>query len=153
MSAIPQTASLKGKALRFLAAREHSRQELERKLRRYTDDADAIAAVLDELARRGFISEQRVAESVLHQRAAKLGTARVVHELRAKGVSDAVIESAADALRATEFERACAVWQKKFGATPQDAAQRAKQMRFLAARGFPGDVVRRVVRQGGKSEG
>lgn len=139
------TLSLKGRALRFLAAREHSRLELERKLARHSDDTAAIAAVLDELSARGFISEARVAESVLHQRAPKLGRARVLRELRDKGLSDAVIADAAEQLRATELERAQAVWQKKFGTPPADARERAKQMRFMASRGFAGDVVRKVV--------
>lgn len=141
--------SLKGRALRYLAAREHSRLELERKLGRFCDDADAIKRVLDELAARGFISERRVAESVLHQRSAKLGAARVVNELRAKGLDAAVIEAAAVRLRETEFDRARAVWQKKFGVRAEDPRERARQMRFLAARGFAADVVRRVVRAAG----
>jgi len=140
-----QPLSLTGRALRFLAAREHSRLELECKLARHSDDAADIARVLDALTARGFISEQRVAESVLHQRAPRLGAARVVQELRRKGLSDAVIDDAAEQLRATELERARAVWQKKFGEAPADPRDRARQMRFLAGRGFASDTVRRVV--------
>jgi regulatory protein len=137
---------LKGRALRYLAGREHSRLELERKLARFGEDADEIRRVLDELTARGFISEQRVVESVLYQRAGKLGSARVLSELRAKGLSPEALESAAETLHASELERARAVWRKKFGVLPTDAAERAHQMRFLAARGFSGDAVRRVVR-------
>ena len=143
-----QPLSLKGRALRYLAAREHSRLELERKLARFCDDADDIRRVLDELTARGFISEQRVVDSVLYQRAGKLGSARVLNELRAKGLSDDAIDRAAETLRATELERARAVWRKKFGTAPADPAERARQMRFLASRGFSGDVVRRVLRAG-----
>lgn len=140
-----QPPSLTGRALRFLAAREHSRLELEHKLARYGADATEIARVLDALTAKGFISEQRVAESVLHQRASRLGAARVVQELRSKGLSDAVIADAAAQLRATEMQRAQAVWQKKFGERAVEPRERARQMRFLAARGFAADVVRRVV--------
>lgn len=140
--------SLKGRALRYLAAREHSRLELERKLARFCDQPEDIARVLDELTARGFISEQRVVESVLYRRAAKLGSARVLNELRAKGLGDDAIEQAAETLRASELERARAVWRKKFGVAPANPAERARQMRFLAARGFSGDVVRRVLRGG-----
>jgi regulatory protein len=141
---------LKGRALRYLAGREHSRLELERKLARFGDDADEIRRVLDELTARGFISEQRVVESVLYQRAGKLGSARVLSELRAKGLSPEALESAAETLHASEQERARAVWRKKFGVLPTDAAERARQMRFLAARGFAGEIVRKVV--GGRGE-
>ena len=146
-----QPLSLKGRALRYLAAREHSRAELERKLAPHLpgDDeagaAAALAQVLDELSAKGFISEARVAESVLHRRAGRLGSARVLHELRAKGLSSEVLADAAEQLRATERERALQVWRTRFGGPPQDAAERARQMRFLASRGFDGEVVRRTL--------
>lgn len=145
-----QPPSLTARALRFLAAREHSRLELERKLARYGDDAVEITRVLDALTARGFISERRVAESVLHQRASRLGAARVVQELRRKGLSDTVVAEAAEQLRATELQRARTVWQKKFGRPADDPRDRARQMRFLAGRGFAADIVRKVVT--GRSE-
>lgn len=140
--------SLKARALRYLAAREHSRAELAAKLARYVteqDAPDAVERVLDDLSAKGFINEARVAESLLHRRAGGLGNARVLHELRAKGVPPEVIEASAEQLRGTELARAQAVWRKKFGQPPQGAAERARQMRFLAARGFSGEVVRRVL--------
>ena len=143
-----QTLSLKGRALRYLAAREHSRAELATKLSRHVgpeDDPDAVALVLDELAAKGFIDEARVAESVLHRRAGRLGGARVLQELRAKGLPDDVVADAAAQLRSTELARAQAVWRRKFGQPPADAAERARQLRFLAARGFSGDVARRAL--------
>ena len=144
----PQRPSLKGRALRYLAAREHSRAELATKLARHVgpeDDPDAVARVLDELAAKGFIDEARVAESVLHRRAGRLGGARVLQELRAKGLPDEVVADAAAQLRTTELARAQAVWRRKFGQPPADAAERARQLRFLAARGFSGDVARRAL--------
>ena len=143
-----QTLSLKGRALRYLAAREHSRAELATKLSRHVgpeDDPDAVARVLDELVAKGFIDEARVAESVLHRRAGRLGGARVLQELRAKGLPDEVVADAAAQLRSTELARAQAVWRRKFGQPPADAAERARQLRFLAARGFSGDVARRAL--------
>ena len=140
--------SLKGRALRYLAAREHSRAELERKLTPHLQPEQGpadLARVLDELTAKGFISEARVAQSVLHRRAGRLGAARVLQELRAKGLSGEVLEDAAEQLRGTELARAREVWRRKFGVPPQEAAERARQMRFLAGRGFSGDVVRRVV--------
>lgn len=140
--------SLKGRALRYLAAREHSRTELAAKLARHVadDDApDAIEKVLDELTAKGFIDEGRVAESVLHRRANRLGGARVMQELRAKGLSAPVMAEAAEQLRATELARAHEVWRRKFGQLPSDAAERARQWRFLAGRGFSGDIARRVL--------
>ncbi|WP_302174791.1 recombination regulator RecX [uncultured Hydrogenophaga sp.] len=140
-----QTLSLKGRALRLLAGREHSRAELERKLAAHETEPGELARALDELQAKGFISEQRVVESVVHRRAARLGTGRVKQELQAKGVSPEAMADALDALRRTEVERAREVWRRKFGEPAADATGRARQMRFLASRGFGTEAIRRVV--------
>jgi len=140
--------SLKGRALRLLSGREHSRQELERKLSPYEEEPGSLAAALDELQAKGFISEQRVLESVVNRRSAKLGAARIKHELQGKGLDQQAVAEAMADLRSTELARAHEVWRKKFGQPPEDAAQRAKQMRFLASRGFAGDTINRVVAGG-----
>ena len=137
--------SLKGRALRLLSNREHSRAELERKLARYEEVPGSLAQALDELQAKDFINEQRVVESVIHRRSGKLGNARIRQELQSKGLDPAAVGEAVAQLRATEVARARAVWRKKFGAAPADAAERAKQMRFLASRGFGGDAIRQVV--------
>lgn len=138
--------SLKGRALRLLAGREHSRAELEKKLATHEVAPGELAHALDELQAKGFISEQRVVASVLHRRAARLGADRVRQELQAKGIGKQALAEAVEQLRATEVERARDVWRKKFGQPAPDAAGRAKQMRFLASRGFGTDAIYRVVR-------
>jgi regulatory protein len=140
--------SLKGRALRLLSGREHSRAELERKLQQFEEQPGSLALALDDLQAKGFISEQRVVESVLNRRAAKLGASRIQQELQAKGLDRQVVSEAVAELRNTELARARAVWQKKFDHPPEDAAERAKQMRFLASRGFGGDTIHRVVSGG-----
>ena len=140
--------SLKGRALRLLSGREHSRAELERKLQQFEEEPGSLALALDELQAKGFISEQRVVESVLNRRAAKLGASRIKQELQAKGLDSQAVSDAVADLRNTELARARAVWQKKFDHPPADATERAKQMRFLASRGFGGDTIHRVVSGG-----
>ena len=140
--------SLKGRALRLLSGREHSRAELERKLQSFEEEPGTLAQALDELQAKGFISEQRVIESVLHRRAAKLGTARIKQELQGKGLDPLAVSEALAGLKGSERERAQEVWRKKFGSPPADAQAAAKQMRFLTARGFGGDIIRRVVAGG-----
>ena len=137
--------SLKSRALRHLAAREHSRAELERKLCGPDTDAGELARTLDELEAKGFISAERVAESVMHRRSGRFGAARIRRELQDKGLDVETVQRAVERLRATEFERAREVWRRRFGEPAPDAAGRAKQMRFLAARGFGADAIRRVV--------
>jgi regulatory protein len=144
--------SVKGRALRYLAQREHSRAELERKLARHVQDTDndsaqaQIATALDELAAHGLISEARVAESVLANQASRYGTRRLKQTLQAKGLAPALVASTLQQVRGTELERARELWRRRFGKAPVDVAERARQMRFLAGRGFEGEVIRRVVR-------
>jgi regulatory protein len=144
LTARPQL-SLKGRALRFLSQREHSRSELERKLAKHEEEPGQLRRILDDLQARGFIDHERVAESVLNRRAGKLGAMRIRQELQAKGLDAEIVTQAVAGLRATEVERAREIWRKKFAGLPQDANERGKQARFLAARGFSGDVIRRVL--------
>lgn len=147
--------SLKGRALRLLATREHSRLELARKLQRYETSPGELAQVLDGLQAKGFIDETRVVESVIHRRAARLGAGRIRQELQAKGLPVDAVRDAVAGLQGSELQRAREVWRKKFAAAHPDsgidgdparvAAERARQVRFLAARGFAGDTIRRVV--------
>ena len=137
--------SLKGRALRLLSGREHSRAELEKRLREYEEAPGDLGKILDELQAKGFISEQRVIESVINRRAAKLGSARIRQELQSKGLDkDAVLEAVAS-LQATELDRARDIWNRKFGEVATDAKARGQQMRFFASRGFSGDVIRKVM--------
>ncbi|VTU37967.1 recombination regulator RecX [Variovorax sp. RA8] len=140
--------SLKGRALRLLGQREHSRSELERKLARYEEEPGSLARALDELAAKDFISEARVVQSVLHQRAARHGAARVRQELLHKGVAPEAVAEAVASLAASELDRARGVWRQRFGVPPQNAGERARQVRFMLARGFAAAVVAKVLREG-----
>lgn len=144
--------SVKGRALRYLAQREHSRLELERKLAPHVADLpdlpahDQIAAALDELAAHGLLSEQRVADSVLSSQGPRFGSRRLKQTLQAKGLPADMVTQTLQQAKGTELERAREVWQRRFGSITTDPADRARQMRFLAGRGFDGDVIRRVVK-------
>ena len=142
------TISLKGRALRLLSGREYSRTELERKLAPHEETPGQLAEVLDELQAKDFISEARVIESVINRRQAKMGAARIKQELLGKGLGKEAVLDAMASLKATELDRARELWRRKFDGPAADAAGRAKQMRFLATRGFGGDVIGRVLRGG-----
>jgi regulatory protein len=137
--------SLKGRAMRLLSQREHSRQELERKLRPFEEEPGELVAALDFLHAKDFINEQRVVDSVVNRRASKLGASRIKQELLARGIEGPALQEALHGMRASELERAREVWRKKFGQPATDANERAKQMRFLLTRGFASEAVRRVV--------
>lgn len=138
--------SLKGRALGYLSRREYSRAELSRKLMPYTENADELEALLDALEREGWLSDARFAESVVYRRAARVGAGRIVSELKRHAVGDALIEEVNAQLRETELARARAVWQKKYGQLPETPAERARQARFLAARGFSMSIIGKILK-------
>jgi regulatory protein len=141
--------SLKGRALRYLAAREHSRQELVRKLAPHAQDEAEVTRVLDELEQRGLLSAERYVASVVHRRAARFGAARIRQELAQHGIDPLQICDTLEQLRGSELERAREVWRKRFGEPPADARELARQLRFLLARGFSAEIARQVIRHSG----
>jgi regulatory protein len=145
--------SLKGRALRLLSQREHSRAELERKLAPHEEVPGELAKALDELQARDFINDGRAVDSLVNRRAGKLGSARIRQELATKGLSGEAVAEALESLKDTEFSRAHEVWRKKFGTPAQDPQEKAKQLRFLITRGFNAEVVRRVVKGDGFDDG
>ena len=172
--------SLRGQALALLSRREHSCQELRQKLMAHarkriaaglplvdgpaglprptgpdpvcdlppTAIQAAIESVLAWLTEHSYLSDARFMESRVHSRASRQGTARIRQEMAHHGLK--LDGDTLQQLRDTEFSRAFEVWQRRFTEPAASLQERAKQMRFLAARGFAADVVRRVV--GGRDD-
>jgi regulatory protein len=140
--------SLRARALAWLAQREHSTHELRTKLVRWAQmrgrdaSAEGLEALLEALQAAGHLSDSRFVESRVNARAARLGNLRIELELRRNGVQPD--EAVRQVLRASELERARAVWARRFGQPAADRAERARQARFLAGRGFSADSIRRV---------
>lgn len=128
--------SLKGRALRYLSMREHSRLELGRKLARYAEEGDDVNALLDFLEKNNWLSQERFCESLLNRRAARFGNNHIVAELESHGVDGEALADLKAGLADSEAARASEVWRRKFGTVAADAAERSKQMRFLLQRGF-----------------
>ena len=143
--------SLRARALDLLSRREYSRVELTRKLAPHADSAEELDALLADLTERGWQSDSRFAEQFAHSRSQKYGTRRIAQALRMKGVDDATIRELAGNGE-DEFATARAQWQKKFGQKADSPQERARQMRFLAARGFDGGVIRRVLESAGDDD-
>ena len=156
-----QARSLKGRALQWLAQREQSRVELRRKLLPHAVAEDVVAAsagrppaeaapvarveaVLDWLEAHQYLSQERFVESRVHARAARFGNLRIRQELKQHQV--ALSPNAALALNESELHRAHAVRERKFASWPASLAERAKQARFLAGRGFSPEAIGRVLR-------
>jgi regulatory protein len=138
--------SLLARALGYLARREHSRAELARKLAPHAESAEQLASLLATLEAKNLLSEARFVEVLARGRGARFGAARIRQELRSHQVRDDLVGPAVEQLRQTELERARALWERKFGTLAADASTRARQMRFLAGRGFSTEVICKVVR-------
>lgn len=138
--------SLKARALKYLSAREHSRLELARKLSRYAQEDDDIEALLDALEAAKLLSQTRFSESLINRRSTRFGNSRILSELQSHGIDGAALQDIKTSLAQDEAARAKEVWRKKFGSLPADAAERAKQMRFLLQRGFSHVAIQTVMR-------
>jgi regulatory protein len=152
---------LKARALQWLAQREQSRVELAAKLLPHAvaeaaaaeaagspaaelPPAARVEAVLDWLEAHHYLSQERFVESRVHARAPRFGNLRIRHELKQHQV--ALPPDAAQALRDSELQRARAVRERKFSEVPTSAAERARQARFLAGRGFSSEAIRQALR-------
>ncbi|MBV8647643.1 MAG: recombination regulator RecX [Paludibacterium sp.] len=135
--------SLMARAVDLLSRREYSRRELILRLRPHAESPEELEQVLAKLADRAWQSDQRFAEQFTQSKAGKYGSQRLRMALREKGVDD---ETIAEALAGQDdLAAARAVWQRKFGVPPASPQDKARQTRFLAARGFPQEIIRKVL--------
>ena len=156
--------SLRAQAVAWLAQRDHSERELRRKLQHKASagrgiDADGAAdaaadadAQVDEviawLRDRAYLDDARFVASRVDLREGRFGLSRIQHELSQHGVDLPV--DLMQRLRATELDRAQALWERRFGQVAADPREAARQARFLTGRGFSGEVVRQVLRAAGR---
>jgi regulatory protein len=133
---------LRVRALRFLARREHSRAELARKLAPHAESPQALEAVLDDLAQRKQLSDERYAETRAHWLSRKYGAAKIRQDLKEHGVADAVIERVS---AGGDLEKARAILARKYRVPVTTREEKAKRARFLQSRGFSYDVIRRLL--------
>jgi regulatory protein len=137
--------SLRQRALDYLAKREYSYVELWQKLKTFAEESDDIPALLEDFKKRGWLSDARFTEQIVHARQAKFGSAKIAHELREKGVADELIADAIERVKDNELKNAIEVWRKKFKTGPKSREEWAKQARFLQSRGFGFDMIKTVL--------
>ena len=133
--------------MRFLARREHSRQELHRKLSAIAAAGDDVEAILDELAAKGWLSDSRFAEQSIRSKSRRFGPLKLANDLRSKGVGN---EAIAAAFRAAGVDGAASierVWRSRFSQPPSGGRERARQVRFLQGRGFALDDILKFLRE------
>ena len=139
--------SLRERALRHLARRDHSRAELTRKLAAH-GDADEIDAVIERMGELGLQSDTRYAEAFVRGKAGRFGASRLRSELARRGIDrDLINEAIAGECVESEADRARAVLRGRFTEPPADAREWARQARFLQTRGFAPDLIRKLLKE------
>ena len=148
MNGFSAQKSLRQRALDYLGKREYSYAELGQKLKTYLaedEDFDVITAILEDFKTRGWLSDARFTEQIVHARSHKFGASKIANELREKGVSQDLIETAIEQVKENELNNAREIWRKKFKKSPDSREEWARQARFLQSRGFGFDVIKKVL--------
>jgi regulatory protein len=138
--------SLRARAMRLLARREHSRAELKRKLMAHAGEGDDLDALLDDLVKRGWLSDARFAEQSIRAKARRFGPLKLTQQLRSRGVDEEAIAAGFRSAAADGASNLESVWRSRFRALPADERERARQARFLQGRGFLLEEILRFLR-------
>jgi regulatory protein len=147
-----QPKSLRQRALDYLGKREYSFAELSQKLKTFLaedEDTEKITEILDDFKKRGWLSDARFTEQMVHARSHKFGANKIANELREKGVADDLIDHAIEQVKENEQHHATEIWRKKFKKSPDSREEWARQARFLQSRGFGFDVIKKVLNHRG----
>ena len=135
--------SLRARALRLLARREHSREELRRKLVPHLAGSDDVESLLDDFTQRGWLSDARYAEQSIRAKARRFGPLKLAQQLRERGVDEEAIAAGFHAAGRDGVACIETVWKSRFRARPEDDRELARQVRFLQGRGFAvADILR-----------
>jgi regulatory protein len=136
-------------AVRLLARREHSVEELRRKLERKGYPPGLIEPVVQKLVGKRLVSDERFTTNFVHHHARRgQGPVRIRAALRQQGISDSQVEEALQSAEVDWVQLAREVRRRKFGAsTPRSLGERAKQARFLQYRGFDAEQLRSALRE------
>jgi regulatory protein len=142
--------SIRATAIRMLARREYARAELAERLTSRGADATEVTRVLDELEQLGYLSDARFAQMLVTQKAGRYGKRAIAHALTQRRVASPAAQTALDTLKnVDEVADAGALWERRFGNPPKDERERARQIRFLIARGYSLSIALKVVGRSG----
>ena len=141
-----QAPSLMGRALRYLSRREHSRQELRKKLLPYAESDIELYELMIKLEAQSWLSDERFAESLVRRKSERYGSLKIVDELKQQGIEGDSLIEIKERLKISDATRAWELWQRKFDSmVTKDPKEKSKQMRYLVSKGFPLSVVTRIV--------
>lgn len=135
----------------LLSRKAWTRRELTRRLERRGAPPDVAAAVVADLAGRGYLDDETLAVgwAEVRARVRKIGSVRLRQELARRGVArDAASRAVAGAFdEVPELDRALEAGKRRLAALRRARPERlgARLGDYLLRRGYPSSVVRRVV--------
>jgi regulatory protein len=138
--------SLRSKAIGLLARREYARSELEQRLLAKGASRQELSPLLDELIAQGYLSDARYARALAAQKHAGYSRRRIADELKSKGIARGDIDAALATIEADDSAALRSLWQRRFGRVPADEREKARQVRFLQARGFALSAILKLLR-------
>jgi regulatory protein len=140
-------STLRAQAIRLLARREFARTELEARLLAKGAAREEVHALLDDLVRLGYLSDLRYARAFAAHNAGRYSRRSISGELKAKGVNAEAIEAALAEAPGDDAATLEALWRRRFGRVPGDERDKARQVRFLQARGFGVSAILALLRK------
>ena len=141
-----QAPSLMGRALRYLSRREHSRQELRKKLLPYAESDIQLHELMTKLEAQSWLSDERFAESLVRRKSERYGSLKIIDELKQQGIEGDSLIEIKERLKISDATRAWELWQRKFDSlVTKDPKEKSQQMRYLVSKGFPLSVVIKIV--------
>jgi regulatory protein len=140
------TISLIGRAIRYLSNRDHSQFELRKKLLPYASSDEELDEVIKKLTDKGYLSNQRFTESFIASKSKKFGMRKIAQVLQQHQLDSEILKTEVAKLKESEPLRCYEIWEKKFGQVTNEPNELAKQVRFLASRGFSHEIIMGIVR-------
>ena len=135
-----------GRALRYLSRREHSRQELRKKLLPYAESDVELDELMTKLEAQSWLSDERFAESLIRRKSERYGSLKIVDELKHQGIEGDSLLEIKERLKITDAMRAWELWQRKFDSVvTKDPKETSQQLRYLVSTGFPLGVVIKII--------
>ncbi|WP_215845777.1 regulatory protein RecX [Candidatus Pantoea bituminis] len=149
------------RAMRVLGMRDHSREELKRKLQQSvqrtaymqqkapeTITEEQMEKVLDWCQENGWLNDERFTERFIQSRSRKgYGPQRIRMELTQKGIDRDAIDIAMEETNIDWAECAAQLAERKFGLPlPKEWKEKAKVQRFLQSKGFLSEDIQSIFR-------
>jgi regulatory protein len=138
--------NLYAKALDLLSRRDYSYRELFTKLQKYSEDIEAIKEVLSQMVEQKYLNEERYIENYINAKSQKFGAQRIKYQLMNKVADQELVNTLYQQAAIDEFATAQSIWLRKFhGKPPENAKEKAQQIRFLSGRGFSLEIIFKII--------